>query len=218
VQLSSRDPVNLFDQSIAPPVQSELLRTIKQLYPVSYRATVDLVRTPEVGDLYPKVRRGIIEGGARSVAEKHGLSTKIETNRSGNTHTVIQSGNFFLTISQVCDPSDMVRHAAFRAEDALHNHPLFAALTEDEPPESEAQYNAILKHGPDPKNPDQLGYALIVFPKPDGRSCLDISINLMARYDGTVSEPKPFREEIIPETLPDFGIRTDLPNESEDGA
>src|SRR4051794_14247229 len=105
-----------------------MFRRIKQTYPVAHRATTGLVQPPEVRDLYPDVRRALIEGGARAVAEMHGLTARVETNRSGNAHTVIRGGKFTLTISQVSDPSDRVRHAVFREEDALHNQPLFAGL------------------------------------------------------------------------------------------
>ncbi len=201
------DPRSLFDVSIPRAVQSDILLALRELYPRSYRDTARLVQPSEIRDLYPFVRRGQIEGAVRSIAEKHGLSARVETNSSGNTHSVIEGGNFFLTISAVGDPSATIRPAVFRKADALYNQPLFASLAEQDTPADDTTYCAILQHGPFRSKPDQLGHALIIFPTPNGK--LDCNINLIARFPDAVSVGEPFNEEIIPDSI-EPQIRNDL--------
>lgn len=110
----SLDPVGAFDEAIPWPAQRDILRVLIEAYPRAFRATEELVELPEIDDLWRGVRRGMIEGGMRRVARKHGLTARVEANRSRNNHTVIEGGNFFLTISAVGDPSERIRPAQFR--------------------------------------------------------------------------------------------------------
>ena len=212
---ASNDPIDLFDESFPLAVQVDMLRALRSLYLSSYRDTNGIVQTDAVRDLYPVVRRAQIEGGIRRVAERHGLSAEVRTNKSGNTHSVIHGGRFFLTVSAVGEPSALIRPAVFREAGALRNQPLFANLPDEDPPPDDAKYYAILKHGPARSSPDQLGHASIVFPSPSGRSCLDVSINLMTRFPEEKSTSEPFSEEIIPDLI-EPRIRTDLPRECGD--
>jgi hypothetical protein len=212
----SGDPIQIFDHSIGLAAQAELLRTLADKYPAAYLATRSLVQDKEVRDLWPDVRRGMIEGAFRDVAARHGLVAHVKYNTKKNSHTVIEGTNFLLTQSVSTGPKILPRSAVFRTEDALHNQPLFANL-EENLNKPDAKYSAIIIHGPSLAVPVQLGFARVVFPGPDGLSLLDISINLMSRFADVIASVGEFKEEIIPDLLTDLKFRTDQDEEQEGG-
>ena len=128
----SEDPIQLFDQSIGLAAQAELLRTLADRYPAAYLAARVIVQDKEVRDLWPDVRRSMIEGAFRDVANRHGLIARVKYNTKRNSHTEIEGGKFVLTQSVSMGPKLLPRSAVFRTLDALHNQPLFAGLKDQE--------------------------------------------------------------------------------------
>lgn len=195
------------------PFLRDITRAIRHLYPETLREAQLNYHEPEVLGIWRHTRRAKIEGASRSIAMLHGHVAGTEQNRSGDNHTVIESGRFLLTISRVEDQSEVPRRAQFRQEHAIHNQPLFAAMEESET-EQNCKFSVILIHGPSPRDSQNLGFVLLRFPTPSGKGWLSVSLNLLALFAENDEVREGFSEEIIPDSI-DPEIRTDQPRREE---
>src|SRR5208337_4890095 len=82
----------------------------------------------EIAPVWGVFRRGKIEGGLRTLAERYGLEARAERNPSGSFHTVIESEHFCMTESRVLEASRVPKRALFREIRAVNNYPLFASI------------------------------------------------------------------------------------------
>lgn len=167
---------------------------------------------PEAHDLYPIVRRAMVEYQMRALAEDYPeVSASAELNHGGTSYyTLLSSGNVFLTAHAVEQPNKTVRKAMYRETYARASQPnLF-----DEPPEEGTILYGILLHGPDALNKTRPEFAHIAFPNKD---CSDYlaRINLYERFPGLVGELWSFEEEEIPDEL-DMGIRPESERRKDD--
>jgi hypothetical protein len=158
---------------------------------------------PEAHDLYPIMRRAMIEYQIRELAKSYPeISASAQPNHGGTSYyTLLSSGNVFLTANAVDHPNKTVRKAMFRETYARASQPnLFG-----EPPEEGTILYGILLHGPDELNKTRPEFAHIAFPNKD---CSDYvgRVDLFGRFPGLVSELWSVDEEVIPDEL-DMGIR-----------
>ena len=177
------DPVLVFDESFPASAQDEFIRALRYLYRDSFGVSSSLVREAHVRDLHPHLRRSQIESRMHELAGRHpDLGVRVERNRSGNTHTVVESRHISLTIAHAKAPSKYIRRAAFRETDAMKNYPLFRAVIPSDALLPGIKFSAILLHGHPPGKPDQLGFAVVRFPKPQSRGYLDDIVDLVSRF------------------------------------
>jgi hypothetical protein len=194
----------------------DFLEQVLRVLAASYRgahAECRLQYPPaEAHDLYPIMRRAIIESQLGEVAKEYPeISASPKPNHSGTSYyRLLSSGNVFLTVNAVEHPNAKVRRAMFRntyAESSQLN--LFGP-----PPEEGTMLYGILLHGPELLNKTRPEFAHIVFPN---RDCSEYvgRIDLFNRFSGLVSELWSFEEEEIPDEL-DMGIRPESERRKDD--
>jgi hypothetical protein len=205
------DPVRVFDDSLRAVAQRDITDTLRTLYRVAFGVTQSIAGAPHVRDLHPHLRRAQIETKLEVLAANHpGLSARIEKNRSGNSHVVIEAEHIILTESFARSPKKFVRWAAYRDADSLFNYPLFRGVDDADELQPGMRFNAILLHGPSPQKDDELGFAVIRFPRPGASGYLDEMINLLARFPEVIVVSDPNAQEVIPDSI-DPKIRIDQP-------
>ena len=166
----------------------------------------------EAHDLYPIVRRAMVESQLREVAEGYAeISAPSKPNHAGTSYyRLLSSGNVFLTVNAVEHPNTKVRRAMFRETYAEVSQPnLFG-----EPPEEGTTLYGILLHGPEVLNKTRPEFAHIAFPNKD---CSDYvgRIDLFGQFPELVGELWSFEEEEIPDEL-DMGIRPESERRKDD--
>lgn len=167
---------------------------------------------PEAHDLYPIVRRAMVEYQMRELAESYPeIAASAELNHGGTSYyTLLVSGSIFLTANAVENPNKTVRKAMYRETYARASQPnLFG-----EPPEEGTILYGILLHGPDELNKARPEFAHIAFPNKD---CSDYvgRVDLFGRFPELVRELWSIEEEVIPDEL-DMGIRPESERRKDD--
>jgi hypothetical protein len=123
---------------------------------------------PDRHDVLGMVRRGKIHEQLRGVAELHSLKPKDEPGLNGSTFFLsIFSGRYRLVANLVCRRADMVRPAKIRKLWARYNrdgHQGKLAFVQEPPVPDNANFLAILLHGPRGRHRDQPGFVDIVVP------------------------------------------------------
>ena len=205
------DPIAVFDSSIPRDLQQMWFETLQKLYRSSVDAIETLVKTPHDKDIHAPLRRAFIEEKLeRSVIGHRDIQSRIETNRSGNSHVVIDAPNFKVTEAYVKSPNKIVRWASYRDSDSLVNYPLFATIEQKEELSAAMRFNAILLHGSSRRSKRELGFAVIRFPQPGFKSYLPDCINLLDRFSAASHVSEPGATENIPDSI-DPKIITDRP-------
>lgn len=167
---------------------------------------------PEAHDLYPIVRRAMVEYQMRELTESYPeIAASAELNHGGTSYyTLLVSGSIFLTANAVENPNKTVRKAMYRETHARASQPnLFG-----EPPEEGTILYGILLHGPDELNKARPEFAHIAFPNKD---CSDYvgRVDLFGRFPELVRELWSIEEEVIPDEL-DMGIRPESERRKDD--
>lgn len=205
------DPIVIFDQTFPCELQGMMVEVLRSLYGESASATNSIVTGPHNKDLQPHVRRAMIEARLEKVAAGYSeITVRNETNRSGNTHVVIEGPNFILTESFVRSLSKVVRWAAYRNAHSLQNYPLFATIETPDDLQPEMKFNAVLLHGHRPHSKYELSFAVIRFPHPGFKAYLPDLINLLDRFPIVPIASEPDEMENIPDTI-EPKILTDRP-------
>ena len=172
---------------------------------------------PEAHDLYPIVRRAMVEYQLRQLVQNYypEISASAELNHGGTSYyTLLASNNVFLTAHAVEQPNRTVRKAMYRETYARASQPnLFG-----EPPEEGTILYGVLLHGPEELNKTRPEFAHVAFPNKD---CSDYvgRIDLFGRFPELVNELWSFEEEEIPDEL-DMGIKpeSERRKDNEEGA
>lgn len=159
-------------------------------------------------DLWPHMRRALIEGDFRRLAAQHGLAGSVESNvRCNANHTVVTAGRIDITQSYVDLRSELPRPAHFRKTMAQGSQFLLFARPENQPDQNARVY-AILTHGSTGDDSSQPSFADILFPAMEGeRVVLGGKIRLFEdRYADLVAQ---YRTETSPEIEPEV-IKDDV--------
>jgi hypothetical protein len=211
-----RDPLPLFDQCFPQVFQGEIVGILRRIYVEYPNVTQSIVRQPHDRDILGAIRRAMIEGEFERLGAGYpSITSRIEKNRSGNTHVVAEAQYFVFTESFVRSPTKLVRWAAYRESDSLANYPLFRDVEPADEIHSGLKLNAVLLHGHSRRNQSELGFAVVRFPSPGFRGYLPDVINLIERFP--VAPPvvvEPDAMEDIPDEL-EPKIRTDQPDRKE---
>lgn len=94
--------------------------------------------SPEAWWNHPYDRRSYVERYLRSAAKRHGLFTKTEYCNNGSCpHTIIASGEFFLTAHFVKSSSEIVRPAEYRGDYFRDSQQKLAFLCNEDGEDSE---------------------------------------------------------------------------------
>jgi hypothetical protein len=166
----------------------------------------------EAHDLYPIMRRAMIESQLAEVAKEYPeISAEPTPNPTGTSYyRLLSSGNVRLTVNAVDHPNTKVRRAMFRNTYAQASQPnLFG-----EPLEEGTMLYGILLHGPELINKTRPEFAHIVIPNRDCSEYLG-RIDLFGRYSGLARELWTYEEEEIPDEL-DMGIRPESERRKDD--
>ncbi len=206
------DPITVFDKSYPRNFQRRVVETLQELYENSATTTNSVVSTPHSKDLLPYVRRALIEQRLEELAAgDSGLKRRIETNKSGNSHVLIEGPFFTLTVCYANSPKKVVRWAAHRNAGSLENYPLFASNDPCDEPSEAMKFYAVLLHGHRRGYKRELGFAVVRFPNPGFKSYDPDLINLLARFPLVPSIIESDAMEDIPDAI-DPKIITDHPN------
>jgi hypothetical protein len=202
-----------------PAYPDDFLQDVIRLLAAVYRGAYQDCRInyaePEAHDLYPQVRRAMLEGQLRELARSHGITASAETNHGGTSfYTLLASNNVLLTANAVDHPNIIIRRAAYRETYARASQ---LKLFGEQPPKGPVLY-AILLHGPDALNRARPEFAHIVFPD---ESCKQYvaRINLFDKFRDLVEELWNTEEEIVEDKL-DVRLRPNAKerNDEEKGA
>lgn len=208
------------EQDFLIAYSDDFLRDALRVLAASYRgAHADCSMqfpAPEAHDLYPIMRRAMVESQMRELTEGYPeISATSELNHGGTSYyTLLSSGNVFLTANAVENPEKPVRKAMYRETYARASQPnLF-----EEPPVEGAILYGILLHGPDELNKTRPEFVHIAFPNKD---CSDYvgRVDLFGRFPDLVGELWSIEEELIPDEL-DMEIRpeSERREDNEEGA
>jgi len=169
----------VFLQDVPEPVILDAARCLIGSYEEAYKYCIAEFPGPEAHDLYPILRRSMVERNLRARLNRYRETTSTtELNAIGNCyHTELRSGRVVLTVSAVESPGEVVRDAVFRK--TLSQNPQGHLFRKREAPPEDARLYAILLHGP-------LGGGLlrspafirIAFPDPDCEVYVD-SFNVL---------------------------------------
>src|SRR5215213_2662557 len=143
----------------------DVLRALAAVYPGALADCRSKHPAPETHDLYPHVRRAMLEYQLREIAKGYtGIVASAELNYKGTSYyTLLRSGSVYLTANAVETPSARVRHAMYRETYARTSQPnLFGG-----PLEEGTMLYGILLHGPEVKNKARPEFAHIAFPNQD---------------------------------------------------
>jgi hypothetical protein len=140
----------------------DVVRLLLANYPHAEEICQESHAEPEVRDLYPHVRRAVVQGKPlRELANRYGVSASIEQDsKNSHSYTLLTARNVLVTVSAVSHPNQIARSAKYRATYARSAQ---LKLWGEQPPQSDTLY-AILQHGSDPLDRAQLGFAHVVFP------------------------------------------------------
>jgi hypothetical protein len=139
----------VFLQDVPEPVILDAARCVLGSYDEAFRYCRGNYPGPEAHDLYPIVRRAMLERNLRARLSRYRETTSStpELNAIGNCyHTELRSGRIILTVSAVETPGVVVRDAEFRK--TLSQNPQAEMFNQPEPPPEDACLYAILLHGP----------------------------------------------------------------------
>lgn len=139
---------SVFLQEVPEPVILDSARCVLGSYDEAFRYCRDNFPGPEAHDLYPIIRRAMLERNLRArLSRYHATISTPELNAIGNCyHTELRSGRVVLTVSAVEAQGVIVRDAEFRK--TLAQNPQGELFNKPEPPPEDAFLYAILLHGP----------------------------------------------------------------------
>jgi hypothetical protein len=146
--LSPSELRQIFLDDLPEAVIVDTTRIIIKTYAAAYRYCLENYPGPEAHDLYPIVRRSMIERNWRARLARHaGLDVSVQPNACGGCfHTELRVGRVVMTVSAVEKPSDLVREAVFR--NVLSGASQLELFKEVEEPPADALLYAVLLHGP----------------------------------------------------------------------
>jgi len=158
------------------PFLDGLKETIPRLYMEAEQAmSADPLLGPDgVEYAVPHYRRAIIEKAVRDLTKNTQIKAVVlPTTKSTAKYTMLQSGNFRLTVSYLNSPSGQIRGAEFRNTYSQLNKLLsqrsFDDFATDEPiAEIDSPIYCILIHGADPFDKRTPGFMKWAFPHPNG--------------------------------------------------
>jgi len=178
--LAPSDLKGVFLQDVPESVAVDAARCVIGSYESAFRYCRDNFPGPEAHDLYPILRRSMLERNLRArLSRYHETTTSTpELNAIGNCyHTELRSGRVILTISAVQSHGEVVRDAVFRK--TLAQNPQGELFRKRELPPEDACLYVILLHGPLGggmlRSP---GFIRIAFPDQDCETYVD-SFNLL---------------------------------------
>jgi hypothetical protein len=148
--LSPSQLVELFKANFSPRVVLDVGIAVEAAYRDAAQEVFDNFPGEEAHDLYPILRRSMVERNIRTKLTRHKeLTLLTEQNAAANCfHTRIQAGSVILTISAVERPSEPPRAAEFRTTLAEESQlDLFSKAQQPDPESGDFLY-AILLHGP----------------------------------------------------------------------
>lgn len=185
----------------------EFLQDVLRILASAYRGAFADCRSqfpvPEAHDLYPIVRRAMIEHQLREITNDYPeIRASAELNHGGTSfYTLLSSGNVYLTANAVEHRNKPVRKAMFRETYARVSQPnLFG-----EPPEEGTVLYGLLLHGADELNKARPEFVHIAVPNKDCSEYL-ARVDLFDRFPKPVNDLWSIDEEEIPDEL-DMGIR-----------
>lgn len=208
----------LFDLAVRDLPRS-FVRDMQRLLPQVYREaharsfTDPAWDEPEGHDVCGHVRRALTEKAFRKSAQSAGLHAHPYKNPGLTSfYTLVRAGNLLLTQSAIQFEWQMARPAMFRSQHAAVNRilmqPVIPGLGIETPnlDDGEDVYS-ILFHGPQLRNPRELGFAVIGFPYANShRTAYKFSLDLIAKAQAGQSVTS---EEISDQVKPKFRRKKD---------
>jgi hypothetical protein len=209
------DPVARFNQSFPQSLLESIVGVLRRIHAESPSVAQSVARQPHDRDIHGAVRRALVESELECLVADHPpIIARIVTNRSGNTHVVLESQGFIFTESFVRTPTKVVRWAAHREADSFANYPLFKNSESPDAIDPGAKFSAVLLHGHSRRSRSELGFAVVRFPSPGFKGYLPDQINLIERFPIAPPVVEPDAMEEIPDAL-EPQIRTDQPDRKE---
>lgn len=179
--MSSDELRNQFMKSVPRDFLEKSLRGLFAIYPMALQDLNKRFPPAEAHDLLPHYRRAMFESEWRKIAKSSPeLRASFETNKTKNAwHTRIRCGKVILTASAVESPGEIVRYADFRKTLAENQTDLFR--DQNNQPDKEGHYYAILLHGPLDNDLSKPGFAEFGIPDMEFQQYLE-RINLFSEF------------------------------------
>ncbi len=194
----------IFEEDVPQAFLEDWARLLSNCFKTA-RATVEQRYSPEMAhDVYPHVRRGLVEDGLFSLVQRYGGEASRMGNAAENcSHTEgIFNQRTLLTAHAVRNASDMARPAVFTARLQREAKQLRFSFMEDgkQKPAADLERGiyAQLLYGPEERKTGFPAFARIVFP--DEHGGLVASIDLTALLT-RLAYSRRRGEEVIDDTL-----------------